>query len=131
MSGATSDSGPRAPARVCPWCSAPAPQDRAHCSSCGASLAQREGIDGLTIPGVTDVDPALVGLDEHRTIVTLSSERSGSINMFMPLELPSRPCDPETLGEPSEAATRVVELLEARELDNSSRETDAKGGVEQ
>ena len=47
------------PGRVCPWCSAPVPPDATRCPACGDALAQRESIDGLAIPGVTIVDPAL------------------------------------------------------------------------
>jgi len=48
------------PARgpTCPWCSAPAEPGATYCPSCGAVMAQRESLDGLVIPGVTDVDPA-------------------------------------------------------------------------
>lgn len=113
--GATSDPEPKMPDRVCAWCSARAEPGRTHCSQCGADLGERETIDGLTIAGVTNVDPALVGLEDHRTIVTLWSERAGSITVVEPLELPNRPCDPETLGEPSEAALLALERLEDRE----------------
>ncbi len=46
-------------ARNCPWCDASAAPEATHCPSCGAALAQRTSIGGLTIPGVTTVDPAL------------------------------------------------------------------------
>lgn len=45
--------------RACPWCSAAAAPEDTVCSSCGATLAQRESIGDLVIPGVTDVDPGL------------------------------------------------------------------------
>ena len=49
---------PNAPNR-CPWCSAPAPADATHCPSCHASLAERDSIGDVLIPGVTAVDPAV------------------------------------------------------------------------
>jgi hypothetical protein len=45
--------------RRCPWCSTVAPADATHCRSCGASLAERESLGGMAIPGVTEVDPAV------------------------------------------------------------------------
>jgi hypothetical protein len=45
--------------RRCEWCDARASQNATHCKACGASLAQRETIGDLVIPGVTHVDPAL------------------------------------------------------------------------
>jgi hypothetical protein len=43
----------------CPWCSAQADAEDTVCSACGATLAQRESIGDLVIPGVTDVAPGL------------------------------------------------------------------------
>jgi hypothetical protein len=48
-----------AEARRCPWCSALTPSDATHCAACGASLAERESLGGMAIPGVTEVDPAV------------------------------------------------------------------------
>jgi hypothetical protein len=46
-------------ARSCPWCAAPADAAATKCDACGAALAQRDDLDGLVLPGVTDVHPAL------------------------------------------------------------------------
>jgi hypothetical protein len=46
--------------RQCPWCSAVAAAEDAHCPACGAALTQHESIAALLIPGVTTVDPALL-----------------------------------------------------------------------
>lgn len=54
--------------RRCPWCSSPATEGDTHCKACGASLAQRETLDGLSIPGVTAVDPALADAGAHDTL---------------------------------------------------------------
>jgi hypothetical protein len=53
--------GTPAPAqeRRCPWCSTAAPAGATHCASCGASLAERESLGGMVIPGLTEVDPAV------------------------------------------------------------------------
>ena len=48
---------------ACPWCATPAAEGATRCSSCGASLAQRESIGDLVVPGLTAVDPALKDLD--------------------------------------------------------------------
>ena len=64
--GAASDRGPQSLDRICPWCSTDTERVLTRCPRCGAALAQRETIDGLTIPGLTDVSPALEG-DSART----------------------------------------------------------------
>jgi hypothetical protein len=45
--------------RRCPWCSTAAPADATRCASCGASLAERDSLGEMAIPGVTEVDPAV------------------------------------------------------------------------
>jgi hypothetical protein len=52
-------------ARRCAWCGTAADPDATTCPSCGATLAQREDIGGVVIPGVTGVDPALQGLADR------------------------------------------------------------------
>jgi hypothetical protein len=54
-----SQSQEAAAARRCPWCSAPTTAEATHCTACGASLAERESLGGMAIPGVTEVDPAV------------------------------------------------------------------------
>jgi hypothetical protein len=49
-----------APSHRCPWCSALTPLGATHCPSCGASLAERESLDGMPIPGVTEIDPEVL-----------------------------------------------------------------------
>jgi hypothetical protein len=55
--GADTETAP--PARRCSWCSAEATEHATHCPACGASLAKRESLGDMVIPGVTAVDPAL------------------------------------------------------------------------
>jgi hypothetical protein len=43
----------------CPWCSAVAPVGATHCPTCNASLAERDSLGDVLVPGVTGVDPAL------------------------------------------------------------------------
>ena len=50
---------------TCPWCATPAAPGAKTCSSCGASLAQRESIGDLVVPGLTAVDPALKDLADR------------------------------------------------------------------
>jgi hypothetical protein len=60
----TDDTVHEAPSpRTCPWCATVATADATTCAACGAALAQRESIGELVIPGVTEIDPALQGLD--------------------------------------------------------------------
>jgi hypothetical protein len=56
---------PNPGATTCPWCEAAAPPGADRCSSCGAALAQREGVGDLRIPGLTSVDPALEDFDKR------------------------------------------------------------------
>ncbi len=58
-----SDDGASHDPATCPWCATPAAEGATRCSSCGASLAQRESIGDLVVPGLTAVDPALKNLD--------------------------------------------------------------------
>jgi hypothetical protein len=44
----------------CPWCSAPIPPDATTCPSCHAALSSSIGEDTPGIPGVTEVDAALL-----------------------------------------------------------------------
>ncbi len=46
---------------TCPWCSATNPPDARQCRSCGAAIAQRDDLGGVVVPGVTGVDPDLLG----------------------------------------------------------------------
>lgn len=46
---------------TCPWCSSANPPEARTCGSCGASIAQREELGGVVVPGVTGVDPNLTG----------------------------------------------------------------------
>ena len=46
--------------RTCAWCSAAAPVEATTCPSCGAAMAQRETIGDLQLPGLTNVNPALL-----------------------------------------------------------------------
>jgi hypothetical protein len=64
--GSTGEGSPLVPlsqgdeaASRCAWCSAQVPAIATRCPSCNASLAERESLGDMVIPGVTDVDPAL------------------------------------------------------------------------
>ncbi len=116
----------------CPWCSAPADPGAGCCPSCGATMAQRESLGSLVIPGVTDVDPgmrqpSLVGsvLATQARMNVLSAVGqaagpSGQIvaavtilagdsvgGMFRPDP------DPDAVGRPSQAALDMATRLDA------------------
>ena len=59
------DAAAPAARRQCAWCATPAHDGDTNCVSCGAALAQREGIGDLQIPGLTSVDPALEDYDKR------------------------------------------------------------------
>lgn len=115
------------PGRTCPWCSTPVPSDATQCPACGDALAQRESLDNLAIPGVTDVDPALqayAGQPLHLPMAMPSrvDPIAGSINLTGMAELEAlagsngipagAPVDPTTVGKPSDAALQAVERLD-------------------
>ena len=64
------------PLSVCPWCAEPAEPGAAHCSSCGAVMAQHEDLGGLVIAGVTAVDPAMNAGGYSSTFVGSQSRMS-------------------------------------------------------
>ncbi len=120
--------------RRCPWCSAAAPEGATHCSACGASLAERESLDGLAIPGVTVVDPDLTE-DEAGTLTRLTQAKarmnwdlqpitmgpSASITAYVvekvldkAQEFLQEP-EPEEVGEVSEAALTAAARLDQEE----------------
>ena len=62
---------------MCPWCAAAAGDGDQQCPACGASLAQRESIGDLRIPGLTSVDPALEDYDKRPLHLTGPSPTQG------------------------------------------------------
>lgn len=129
--------------RTCPWCSAAAPESATSCSACGAALAQRESIGGLTIPGVTTVDPALQAIDGKPMRIPGASPTQGvASGVFVaaavggPVGLavlgglaavgaaeyvgagrgaPGRSGDLDEVGRPSDLVLRTMERLESEE----------------
>jgi hypothetical protein len=124
---------------TCPWCSAPAPATATHCPACGAALAQRESIGDLVIPGVTNVDPALVFYDAQPTHLRANSPSQSmaagaiaAVSIGGPAGLAAigglaavaaveymgvrresgPPVDPASVGKPSEAVQLALERLE-------------------
>jgi hypothetical protein len=119
-----------APARTCPWCGVAATPEAVYCAGCGASLAQREDLDGLAIPGVTTVDPALLPKGAGFTIARQNGRATaigmGSMvggiagaagvaaAMLAAEHLSNRQgaqTRPEDLGKPSEAAAAFAARL--------------------
>jgi len=132
--GSMSDTWDAAPPPgVCPWCSAGNAPDARQCVSCGASIAQRDDLGGVTVPGVTGVDPNLLGTPRSLASPMLRSQGTlGAINAVGHVDpalglvaaaavlgqdtikglLGANRVDLETVGKPSEAALQAVERLE-------------------
>jgi hypothetical protein len=126
---------------VCPWCSAPAAIGAPRCGSCGAAIAQRESISGLSIPGVTTVDPNLVADSSPASPVLRTQGTTNvlfaatQVNATLGLAaaaavlgqdtirgmLGGNDVDPTKVGVPSEAALLAVERLERGEAPPSDR----------
>jgi RNA polymerase subunit RPABC4/transcription elongation factor Spt4 len=127
--------------RRCQWCDARASVDAKQCPACGATLAQRETIGDLVIPGVTHVDPALEqyaaqplrikGNSPSQYVagpaVGAAAAIGGPIGLAALGGLAavaateylgagrdgSGQPDPDKVGQPSEAVLQMVEKLEA------------------
>ena len=123
------------PGRVCPWCSAPVPPDATRCPACGDALAQRESIDGLAIPGVTIVDPALEADAERPLHIPMTTPANvdafgGGINLGGMAQLASlaarhaaAPTDPSTVGLPTEAALQAAERQDRQDASGEPTST--------
>jgi hypothetical protein len=118
------------PLSVCPWCAEPAEPGAAHCSSCGAVMAQHEDLGGLVIAGVTAVDPAMNAGGYSSTFVG-SQSRMSALNSIgtspagavvqvvagAAMLATDRPrgfggsARPEDVGKPSQAALDMAERL--------------------
>ena len=128
------------PSGACPWCSARNAPGARQCASCGAAIAQREDLDGVVVPGVTGIDPNLLGTPASLASPMLRSQGTmGAINAVSHVNatlglaaaaailgqdtvkgmLGLKDADLESVGVPSEAALLAVEKLareqEARE----------------
>jgi len=133
------DEGEQA-ARTCQWCGTAAIADETQCRACGAALATRESLGGLVVPGVTAVDPALEAYDAQPWHLPKASPSQGlaggtvaaaalggpaalaalgGLAAVAAVEyLTASPADGRAkpvleVGQPSEAALRMVEQLEA------------------
>jgi hypothetical protein len=129
---------------ACPWCSAPLVEAAAtRCHSCGASVAQRDSLGGMLIPGVTGVDPMLAKLADSSALETVvqlqvasgvppesldtgflgttaghhSSPMAGIVAGIVDLPWEATPdaADAATIGEPSDTAREVAERLDGGE----------------
>jgi hypothetical protein len=70
------------PARRCPWCSAATPPGTSHCPSCHASLAERESLGDILIPGVTGIDPTLVHKNDIiNKVMSVPGARLGTLGI--------------------------------------------------
>ena len=122
---------------ACPWCSTTNAPDARQCRSCGAAIAQREDLGGVVVPGVTGIDPNLLGTPASLASPMLRSQGTmGAINAVSHVNatlglaaaaailgqdsvkgmLGMKDADLGSVGVPSEAALQAVEKL-AREQD--------------
>jgi hypothetical protein len=115
-----------APSHRCPWCSALTPPGATHCPSCGASLAERESLDGMPIPGVTEIDPEVLRRHElsHKVISgpaakiaalspTVSFGLAVASTLSGEMDRRSRPkVTPAPIGVPSAEALRAAARLD-------------------
>jgi hypothetical protein len=118
---------------ACPWCSAANAPAARQCAGCGAAIAQRDDLGGVVVPGVTGVDPNLLGTPSSLASPVLRSQGTlGAINAVSHVNatlglaaaaailgqdtikgmLGANDADLEALGKPSEAALLAVENLE-------------------
>ena len=121
------------PRGTCPWCSAANEPEARQCGSCGAAISQRDDLGGVVIPGVTGVDPNLLGTPSSLASPVLRSQGTlGAVNAVSHVDatlglaaaaailgqdtikgmLGANDADLEAVGKPSEAALLAVEKLE-------------------
>ena len=119
-----------APVHRCSWCSTVSPDGATHCPSCGASLAERESLDGMPIPGVTEIDPEVLRRNEaiHKVtsgpaakIAALSPTVSFGLAVASTLsnetDRRSRPkATPAPIGVPSAEALLAAARLDRQEV---------------
>lgn len=118
---------------ACPWCSATNPPEARQCATCGAAIAQRDDLGGVVVPGVTGIDPSLLGTPSTLASPMLRSQGTlGAINAVSQVNatlglaaaaaylgqdaikgmLGGHDADLEAVGKPSEAALQALEKLE-------------------
>ena len=133
------------PPGVCPWCSGKNVPDARQCATCGAAIAQRDDLGGVVVPGVTGVDPNLLGTPSSLASPVLRSQGTlGALNAVSQVNatlglaaaaailgqdtikgmLGAKDADIDAVGRPSEAALLAVERLERE----SSADSEPGGG---
>jgi hypothetical protein len=131
------------PPGTCPWCSAKNAPEARQCRSCGAAIAQRDDLAGVVVPGVTGVDPNLLGTPSSLASPMLRSQGTlgaihavSHVNATLGLAaaaaylgqdtikgmLGQHDADMDTVGKPSEAALLAVEKLERERLAQTPEE---------
>jgi hypothetical protein len=137
------------PAGTCPWCSAANAPEVRECASCGAAISQRDDLGGVVVPGVTGVDPNLLGTPSSLASPVLRSQGTlGAINAVSHVNatlglaaaaailgqdtikgmLGANDADLDAVGRPSEAALLAVEKLE-RETAAAAAGTESEDAV--
>lgn len=105
-------------ARTCQWCGTAAADADAQCRSCGAALATRDSLGGLVVPGVTGVDPALAAYDAQPWRIPKASPSQGLAGGTVAAAAMGGPAGLAALG--GLAAVAAVEYLAAGSTDSRS-----------
>src|SRR3972149_9025933 len=121
------------PPGTCPWCSAANAPDARQCAGCGAAIAQRDDRGGVVVPGVTGVDPNLLGTPSSLASPMLRGQGTlGALNAVSQVNatlglaaaaaylgqdtikgmLGGHDADLDAVGKPSEAALQALARLE-------------------
>jgi len=123
---------------TCPWCSATNAAGARQCTSCDAAIAQRDDLGGVTVPGVTGVDPNLLGSPGSLASPILRSQGTlGALNAVSQVNatlglaaaaailgqdtakgmLGMKDADLDAVGRPSEAAIQAAEKLDRERVE--------------
>ena len=134
------------PPGTCPWCSGRNAPDARQCATCGAAIAQRDDLGGVVVPGVTGVDPNLLGTPSSLASPVLRSQGTmGALNAVSQVNatlglaaaaaflgqdtvkgmLGLKDADLDAVGKPSEAALLAFEKLEREPAATAGAESDA------
>ncbi len=116
---------------ACPWCSAATPVAATHCPACGASLAERESLGGMEIPGVTEVDPGVIAAERRAAGIVRAkvsgADRAGFASTLVSGFVPGGPIlgaainlvatglshsEASSIGDPSSAALQLASKLD-------------------
>jgi hypothetical protein len=111
--------------RACPWCSEPAGAADTTCANCGASLAQREDLGGVLIPGLTGVDPGLAAFAAQPTHLRGPSPSQGLATGIIPAAAMGGPAGLAIIG--GIAAVAALEYMSGKGSGGSPADLESVG----